>query len=286
VPFNQASFQDHEALVDWLFRAETEQSGATARVLKPALRPDFLVPFAAMKDWGTLDQLGAQAEAGLRAMVLGTERLIGLIASRLLALGETGTRCHVLLPLSPNHGAFGGDGAYAESKAALEVLLAKWHSEQAAWARATTIVGARIGWVRGTGLMAHNDALAPQLEAATGIKTFSQDEMGQLLAELLDTPTRLQALAAPVVADLTGGFAKVADLKGAVDRIREALAHAEKTDRAVGALSDAERVLLAGESRADSGTVTPLAGWPTGRWPGPRRRRASRIWSSSSASAS
>src|SRR6185369_14679893 len=104
-------------LVDWLFRVETEQAGATVRVLKPAMRPDLVVPFAALKDQGTADQLGTAAEAGLRAMVLGTERMIASIGRRLGALGE-GTTCHVLLPLSPNHGAFGGDGAYAESKAA------------------------------------------------------------------------------------------------------------------------------------------------------------------------
>ena len=33
------------------------------------------------------------------------------------------------MPLSPNHGLFGMDGLYSESKIALETLFAKWRSE-------------------------------------------------------------------------------------------------------------------------------------------------------------
>lgn len=64
--------------------------------------------------------------------------------------GAGARRCTVILPLSPNHGLFGGecertrqkesthscsfcslagDGLYSESKLALECLFAKWHSE-------------------------------------------------------------------------------------------------------------------------------------------------------------
>jgi len=277
VPFNQASFGDGDALLDWLFRAETEQAGATVRVLKPAFEPDILVPFAALKDLGTLDQLGARAEASLRAMVLGTERLIGGVARRLIAQGG-GRTCHVLLPLSPNHGAFGGDGAYAESKAALEVLLAKWRSERDAWARAVTFVGARIGWVRGTGLMAGNDAVAPRLEAATGIRTFSNDEMGALLAALLTEPARARAAGAPVVADLTGGFDRVPDLKAAVDGVRDGLEAELRAERERDDLARAEAARLGLDAAPDARPVTPLPAWPLPAgpepdhalpWPGP-----------------
>lgn len=260
VPCNQASFGDIDALVDWLFREETEQAGAGVRVLKPAFLPDLLVPFAAIKDYGTLDQIGSKAEGALRGMVLGTERLIGAIARRHLALGA-GARCHVLLPLSPNHGAFGGDGAYAESKAALEVLLAKWRSEREAWGRATTLVGARIGWVRGTGLMAGNDAVAPRLEAATGMRTFSNDEMGLMLAALLSDAARARAEADPVVADLTGGFGAVADLKGTVDGIRAELEAEAATARGATELAKAEQAKI-GAKEARPATVTPLPAWP------------------------
>jgi len=265
VPANQASFGDMDALVDWLFREETEQNGPSVRVLKPAFQPDLLIPFAALKDYGTLDQIGSKAEAALRGMVLGTERLIGAIATRRIALGGAG-RCHVLLPLSPNHGAFGGDGAYAESKAALEVLLTKWKSEQVAWGRATSLVGARIGWVRGTGLMAGNDSVAPRLEAATGIRTFDNDEMGAMLAALCGDTARAEAERAPVLADLTGGFSKVPDLKAAVDGIRAEIDAETTTDRRVGELLDAERARLR-EVDTSPAKVAPLPMWPAAAAP-------------------
>ena len=79
----------------------------------------------------------------------------------------------MLLPLSPNHGLFGGDGLYSESKIALETLFAKWRSEgplfqtccmcdmlAAGWGTRLSLVGAEIGWTRGTGLMNTNDLIA------------------------------------------------------------------------------------------------------------------------------
>ena len=233
VPFNAASLQDTDALVDWLLRQETEQAGATTRVIKPAMRPDLVVPFAALKDLGTADQLGAAAEATLRAMVIGTERLVATLGKR---MADASTRTHIVLPLSPNHGAFGGDGAYAESKAALEVMLAKWTSEQAVWARGTTLVGARIGWVRGTGLMAANDGVADGLTAATGIRTYSNEEMAALLIALCGDPVRDLAKSQAILADLSGGFARVPDLKSAVDEVRKHLENQDKLQRRKDAL--------------------------------------------------
>ncbi|MEZ4475409.1 MAG: acyltransferase domain-containing protein [bacterium] len=193
VPANMASFTDVDALVDWLFEARTEQAGAQVRVVKPAFSPDLLLPFGALGDAATLDRLDARGLAALRVMLVGVERLIARVARCHLALGVPAGGCHVVLPLSPNHGAFGGDGAYAEAKAALEVLLTRWHSEHDAWGRAVTLCGARIGWVRGTGLMDANDAVAARLEAATGLRTFSTPEMGHLLAALCTDPVRQAA---------------------------------------------------------------------------------------------
>lgn len=65
---------------------------------------------------------------------------------------------------------FGGDGLYAESKIALEVLFNKWFSES--WAEYLTLAGAVIGWTRGTGLMAQNNVLAEGVEKL-GCRTFS-----------------------------------------------------------------------------------------------------------------
>jgi len=71
--------------------------------------------------------------------------------------------CHVILPLSPNRGNFGNDGLYAESKIGLESLYYKWASE--GWGQWIGVVGAEIGWTKGTGLMSSNDLVAERMEA-------------------------------------------------------------------------------------------------------------------------
>lgn len=47
----------------------------------------------------------------------------------------------------PYTGVFGGDGLYAESKIALEVLFNKWHSEGWCVARRLDFAGVVVGWV-------------------------------------------------------------------------------------------------------------------------------------------
>ena len=71
MPFNQASVTDVEALADWLFEEQVEQAGASVKQTKPAMRPDLLIPFGAMKDLGTMDHLEPKSEAALRALLLG-----------------------------------------------------------------------------------------------------------------------------------------------------------------------------------------------------------------------
>lgn len=220
VPFNQASMQDVNALIQWLFDPVTEQVGAQTKVIKRPYVPDLVLPFAATGEMATVDQLSGRSELTLRTLLLSVERMIGAIANRLKKDGM-GAPCHVILPLSPNHGGFGGDGAYAESKAALEVLLTKWQSERDAWGRYVTLCAAKIGWVRSTGLMAGNDVLAGPLESETGLRTFSSAEMGYLIAALCSDVARTQARSMPLEADLTGGFSHIQDLKGTVDRIRQ-----------------------------------------------------------------
>ena len=65
----------------------------------------------------------------------------------------------------------GGDGAYGESKAALDALVGRWSAERT-WAERVTLAHALIGWVRGTGLMGHNDPVVDAVEAA-GVRTWS-----------------------------------------------------------------------------------------------------------------
>jgi len=220
VPMNQGSMRDVDAFVDWLFDEATEQAGAGVRVRKLATPPTLLLPFGAVRDLGPLTEMGPWSEFALRAMLTGVERLVARIAERSMADGVGDRPCHVVLPLSPNHGVFGGDGAYGASKAGLDVLLNRWRSEHAAWGRATTVVGARIGWVRGTGLMKANDLVSAALEAELGLRTFGNDEMGWLIAALCDRRVRDAAATTPLLADLTAGFADADDLAGTVARVR------------------------------------------------------------------
>ncbi len=261
VPCNMASLADIEALVDWLFEARTEQAGATTRVLKRPFSPDLLLPFGAVGDAATLDRLGGRAQVALRVLLLGVETLIGSIARRHRALGVPADRCHVVLPLSPNHGAFGGDGLYAETKAALEVLVEKWRSEHDAWGGATTLCAARIGWVRGTGLMDANNPVAARLEAETAVRTFSAAEMGFLIAGLCADGARGVAKAAPLRVDLTGGFGRIPDLRETVGRIRSAIAEEVAHARRRAALDDAFAAAT-GRVAAAPVPVEPAVDWP------------------------
>lgn len=261
VPFNAASFQDIDALVQWMFAEVTEQAGATVRVLKRAMAPDLVLPFAALKDLGTLEHMGARSEAAVRAMLLGVERMIAAIAMRYRKQGMPARPCHVVLPLSPNHGTFGGDGAYAETKAGLEVLLHKWHSEHHTWGGATTLCGATIGWVRGTGLMDANDPVSARLESQTGVRTFSSGEMGLLIASLCDNAMRDCARAAPLLVDLTGGFAELPNVRAVTEQIRQELERDSSAAREIRQLQ-VGLAELTGQPAPQRPQVRALPDWP------------------------
>ncbi|MEO1271531.1 MAG: hypothetical protein AAFX99_25845, partial [Myxococcota bacterium] len=272
VPFNQASRCDTEALVSWLFSTVTEQSGANVKTLKRPFAPDLVLPFAALPQLGTLDQDNPLEEVALRAMLTGVGWLITGIARHYCAHGLPAQPCHVVLPLSPNHGSFGGDGVYAETKAALEVLLHKWHSEHDAWGRALSLCGARIGWVRGTGLMDANNPIAAHLEAETQAITFNNAEMGLLLAGLCTAPARRLAATSPLDADLTGRFGDIPDLKATVDGIRHRLDQVSTTHRRLDQLRHQEQQLLGtAPNRAPVLEALPTPPVPMaapGNWPG------------------
>ncbi|MEH3033299.1 MAG: acyltransferase domain-containing protein [Aeromicrobium erythreum] len=204
VPANMASFTDVDALVEWVTTEQTLTLGATTKVLKEALVPTLLLPFAAGRVMGSLAEAGSRAEVDTRILLWSVERLLGGLATR----GrdhDLAARLHVVLPGSPNRGTFGGDGAYGEAKAALDAIVAKWSSERQ-WAERVTIAHAVIGWVRGTGLMGGNDPLVDAVEAA-GVRTWSTAEMADELLDLCTTGARQAAAARPLTADLTGGLA-------------------------------------------------------------------------------
>ena len=95
---------------------------------------------------------------------------------------------HVVLPGSPNRGRFGGDGAYGEAKAAFDAFVTRWQAEKD-WAQRVSLAHAHIGWVRGTGLMGHNDPLVDAVTEA-GVRTWSPQEMAAELLELCSAESR------------------------------------------------------------------------------------------------
>ena len=204
VPANMASFVDVDALASWVVSEQVDTSGPVSTVVKPALTPTLLLPFAAGPVRGDMADAGPSNEIDMRILVWSVERLIGAFA--LQGRGhDIASRLHVVLPGSPNRGTFGGDGAYGEAKAALDAIVAKWRVEKR-WSQRVTLVHALIGWVRGTGLMGGNDPLVEAVEAR-GIRTWATDEMASALLETCTERSRDEALSGPLVRDLTGGLA-------------------------------------------------------------------------------
>ncbi|MFT7620888.1 MAG: fatty acid synthase [Myxococcota bacterium] len=240
VPCNQGSFEDVDAFCAWL----------SAR-----WRPDTLVPFGAIGEAADLAGMGPRSLASLRVLMLGVERLVARIAEGLAV--RPGAPAVALLPLSPNHGIFGGDGAYAEAKAGLETLLNKWHHE--AWGRQIVVVGAQIGWVRGTGLMAHNDDVAQHLD---GITTFAQSEMAAALLALVESKPVQGEVPAPTCADLTGGLKDAgSELATTVATVRAQAQKARATEQRRLVLEQA----LSGATEPVESPATTIAPAPVSR---------------------
>ncbi|ADG98977.1 MaoC domain protein dehydratase [Segniliparus rotundus DSM 44985] len=225
VPANMASYQDVDAFVDWISTEQTRNLGGIKDLVKPALNPTLLFPFAAPRVAGDLADAGPRAELEMKVLLWATQRLIGSVAAKTGAF-DLGSRLHVVLPGSPNRGLFGGDGAYGESKAALDALVARWQSEKT-WTQRVTLAHAIIGWVRGTGLMGGNDAVVETVERH-GVRTYSADEMADELLELCTLEARALAGDQPLTKDLTGGLAGVRlDMAALAEEVQKAAAAKE-----------------------------------------------------------
>jgi fatty acid synthase len=221
---NLASFADIDALIEWMVTPTTEDIGPISREVKPALWPTLVLPFAAAPAMGELPDTGRDAQLTLRLLLLGVQRLVGGLAERAAAARRQ--RFSVVLPMSPNHGTFGGDGAYGDAKAALETMANKWASEGSRWGAQTRIISAEIGWVRGTGLMAANDRVARFIEDELGVVTYSAEQMGALIAALATPPFRQRADRSPLRLDLSGGLGGRTDLGAALAEAVAALSAA------------------------------------------------------------
>ena len=107
VPFNQGSLKDINNLVDYIYNAD---SGLGWDL-------DFILPFAAVSENGReISEIDSRSEFAHRVMLTNLLRLLGAVKTKKHALGYDTRPAEVVLPLSPNHGVFGGDGLYAESK--------------------------------------------------------------------------------------------------------------------------------------------------------------------------
>ncbi|MGO1904228.1 MAG: beta-ketoacyl synthase N-terminal-like domain-containing protein, partial [Corynebacterium casei] len=240
VPANLSSYRDVDALIDWIGTEQRESVGNEVKITKPALTPTLAFPFAAPSVSGSVADAGPQAENQTRLLLWSVERTIAGLSN--LAQQGVDTRCHIVLPGSPNRGMFGGDGAYGEVKAALDAILAKWSAE-AGWPEGVTLAQAKIGWVSGTSLMGGNDILIPAAEQA-GIHVWDPEEISSQLMSLASAESRAQAAEAPLELDLTGGLGSskisISELAAQVREDAENASASEESD----SVSAAEEVTI------------------------------------------
>ncbi|KAL4888146.1 hypothetical protein BDV59DRAFT_148360 [Aspergillus ambiguus] len=235
VPFNQGSRQDVQALVDYIYD--------TKKGLGWDL--DFVLPFAAVPENGReIDSIDSRSELAHRIMLTNLLRLLGAIKTQKQTHGVKTRPAQVILPLSPNHGTFGNDGLYSESKLALETLFNRWYSEN--WSDYLTICGTVIGWTRGTGLMSENNIVAEGVEKL-GVRTFSQQEMALNLLGLMSPAIVNLCQSDPVWADLNGGLQYISDLKGLISRLRSKIIEISDVRRAVIKETEIENTVIRGK---------------------------------------
>ena len=222
VPANMASYADIDALVSWVGNDQSENLGPQAIHVKDAQTPTMLFPFAAPRVAGDLSEAGSRSEMEMKVLLWAVERLVGGL-SAIGAERDIASRLHVVLPGSPNRGMFGGDGAYGESKSALDAVVTRWGAESS-WASRVTFAHALIGWTKGTGLMGHNDAIVDAVEEA-GVTTYSTAEMAAMLLDLCTPEAKVAAAAHPLKVDLTGGLGDIElDMAELAAKAREEMA--------------------------------------------------------------
>lgn len=223
-PFNGGSHQDTQNLIRYIY--DDESKGGLGWDL------DHVVPFAALGEAGrAVDGIDDKSELAHRVMLTNLVRLLGCIKSCKESRRIHTHPTHVVLPLSPNHGIFGQDGLYAESKIGLEALLNKWWSED--WNDYITLCGTVIGWTRGTSLMSNNDVLATGIESDLGVRTFSASEMAWHITGLMDDSISSFCELEPLMADLTGGLLATMSLKPVLDQIQERINSKSDSKKAI-----------------------------------------------------
>ncbi|KAI0132603.1 fatty acid synthase subunit alpha [Xylariales sp. AK1849] len=235
VPFNQGSKQDVEALVDYVYDPKKGLGWDL----------DYIVPFAAISEQGRqIDGIDSKSELAHRIMLTNLLRLLGGVKTQKAERGFETRPAQVVLPLSPNHGTFGSDGLYSESKLGLETLFNRWRSED--WGSYLTICGAVIGWTRGTGLMSGNNIVAESVEQE-GARTYSQQEMAFNLLGLMSPDVVDLCQNQPVFADLNGGLQFIKKLNKLMTKERANIMSTSEVRRAVTKETAIENKVVNGE---------------------------------------
>ena len=103
---------------------------------------DYVIPFAAVPENGyKIDGLDDK----LSLHTVNLLHHLGAIKTKKTSRQIVTRSTQVVLPLSPNHGLFGNDGLYSESKISLEMLFNCWSSESRKRGEYLCLVGAVIG---------------------------------------------------------------------------------------------------------------------------------------------
>ncbi|KDR66856.1 hypothetical protein GALMADRAFT_216743 [Galerina marginata CBS 339.88] len=105
---------------------------------------DYILPFAGIPENGReVDGLDDRSELAHPMMLVNLLRILGAVKNKKASRRFVTRPTQVILPLSPNHGLFGNDGLYSESKISLETLFQRWASES--WGEYLCLAGADIG---------------------------------------------------------------------------------------------------------------------------------------------
>ncbi|EKG22538.1 Beta-ketoacyl synthase [Macrophomina phaseolina MS6] len=254
LPFNQGSLTDVQALVSHIYAGPSSYGGDL----------DFIIPFAAISETGQeIDRIDGKSELAHRIMLTNVLRLLGAVKQAKEARGLDTHPTIAVLPLSPNHGTFGGDGLYAESKLGLETLFNRFRSEN--WSNYVAVCGAVIGWTRGTGLMSGNNIVARAIEERGNCLTFNTPEMAFNILALLSPQIRALCEEAPVYADLNGGLQFLPDLKAVITGARKSILDDSRLRKALAAERKQQQSVLDGpakpkaEKAPSSSSSTPRA---------------------------
>jgi fatty acid synthase len=253
VPANMASYSDIDALTAWVGGEQSESLGPQSIHIKDAQTPTLLFPFAAPRVAGDLSEAGARSEMEMKVLLWAVQRLIGGLSS-IGAERDIASRLHVVLPGSPNRGMFGGDGAYGESKSALDALVTRWSAESS-WAQRVSLAHALIGWTKGTGLMGHNDAIVSAVEEA-GVTTYTTQQMAAMLLGLCNVESKVAAASSPIQVDFTGGLGDIE-----IDMAELAAKARQDMEATEGGAAETDE--------PDLGTIAALPSPPRGYTPAP-----------------